>query len=94
MTELEEDWDEDGFDFDEWYEHHEPWAIKWLADSASTLEQIADTLLHYSLALRERHDAGWVLDQPVDNGHFEANPPNGMKVAEALRLLPSYQEDN
>ncbi len=45
-------------------------AIKWTCDKAETLPQAAQALRDLADWLISQHEAGWALQQPVDNGHF------------------------
>jgi hypothetical protein len=43
--------------------------IKWAADGATTLEEAAAALETYAARLRDLHEQGFTLAEPIDNGH-------------------------
>jgi len=57
-------------------------AIKWTADGELTLEATARALESHAQGLREMAAQGWVLDQPVDNGHLSLTLPPDKPVPE------------
>ena len=73
--EYEERWEKE---FDDGL--REFFAIKWTADGATTLAEAADMIEGLAIWFREGHEAGWILEQPIDGGHGEIISPELAKI--------------
>lgn len=58
-------------------------SIKWTADGTETLLEAAESLEAHAAFLRKAHEQGWILDEPVDNGHLHLSLPADRPVPSA-----------